>query len=266
MGSITDDELIDGMVSVIMPAYNCRKYISEAIQSVENQTYENWELIIVDDNSTDGTGEIVEKYKKKDIRIKYYRSEINEGPAASRNKAIDTAKGEYIAFLDSDDIWMSEKLEIQIDFMKSNHHAICCSAYKKMDEYGKSLHKVYIPYSKIDYWRCFLLSNPVGNSTVVYNRKILGNQVIPDIKKRNDFALWLQLLRQEKYIYGIKEPLVLYRVRQNSVSSSKVSLLKYHWRLYHFIENHNYLVSITGVLMWMLVKSTEIGLIVEKCD
>lgn len=266
MGRITTDEFVDGLVSIVMPAYNCRKYISEAIQSVVNQTYENWELIIVDDHSTDGTDEIVKRFKKQDTRIQYYQSESNEGPAASRNKAITMAKGEFIAFLDSDDVWMSQKLEIQIDFMKKNDYAICCSAYKKIDECGNSLHKAYVPYSKTDYWRCFFLSNPIGNSTVVYSRKILGHQVIPNIKKRNDFALWLQLLKQEKNIYGLKEILVQYRVRRNSVSSFKMSLLKYHWKLYHVIEKHNCLISFAGVLMWLLVKSTGIGLIIEKCD
>lgn len=240
-------------VSIITPTYNCGEYIGETIESVLNQTYQEWEMIIVDDCSTDNTKEIVKEYCKQDMRIKYYVFEENFGAAVARTKAMELATGKYVAFLDSDDLWMPDKLEKQIIFMKVNNYNITCTAYEQIDEKGLSLDKVIKTKHKTDY-NGVLLSCPIGNSTVIYNAEILGKFVVPNIRKRNDDALWLQMLRKEKYIYGMPNVLMKYRVRPNSISSNKVKLLKYHWQLYREIEHLSIARSVFHICYWIFLK------------
>lgn len=244
---------MEGLVSIITPAYNCEKYIGETIESVLKQSYENWELIIVDDCSTDNTKSVVEEYIKRDKRIKYYSLDVNSGAAVARTKAMELASGEYIAFLDSDDLWMPNKLEKQISFMKANNYNFTCTSYEQVDENGNSLNKVIKAKKKTDY-NGVLLSCPVGNSTVIYNAKNLGKFVVPNIRKRNDDALWLQILKKEKYIYGMPDIVAKYRVRHDSISSNKLSLIKYHWKLYREIENLSILRSLFHICFWGLLK------------
>lgn len=228
-------------VSIVMPTYNCGKYIKASIESVQSQNYTNWELLIVDDCSTDDTEKIVNKLKETDKRIHYYRFNKNQGPAAARNYAIKKAKGEYIAFLDSDDLWKPDKLKIQLRFMSENNASLCCTSYGLIDETGKVTKGVVIPFKKADYWLCLFYGNCIGNSTAMYHVKNGKKYYTPDIRKRNDFALWLKILKTEKYVYGLREPLVLYRVRNNSISANKRNLIKYQWELYRKIEKLNLL-------------------------
>ena len=207
---------MEDLISIITPTYNCGNFIAETIESVLKQSYQNWEMIIVDDCSTDDTEEIVTKYVLHDNRIKYYKLERNSGAAIARNKAMELACGDYIAFLDSDDLWMEDKLEKQLAFMKNNNYNITCTAYEQINEAGQSLNKVIKTKTKIDY-NSVLLSCPVGNSTVMYNVNKLGKFEIPNIRKRNDDALWLQMLKKEKYIYGMTDVLMKYRIRNNSI-------------------------------------------------
>ncbi|WP_418223271.1 glycosyltransferase family 2 protein [Clostridium isatidis] len=248
---------MQGLVSIITPTYNCGRFISETIDSVLKQTYTNWEMIIVDDCSTDNTKEVVEEYVKKDSRIKYYILEQNSGAAVSRTRAMELAKGKYIAFLDSDDLWTEDKLQKQIDFMESNGYAFTCTAYEQIDEKGKSLNKVIKTRKKTNYNRV-LLDCPVGNSTVMYNVEKLGKFTVPNIRKRNDDALWLQMLKKEKYIYGMEDVLMRYRIRENSISSNKLQLIKYHWKLYREIEHLSVLRSVFHICYWGLIKVLQI--------
>ena len=186
----------EDLVSIVTPTYNCGKFITETIESVIGQTYKNWEMIIVDDCSKDNTQEIVKKYLKNDKRIKYIKFEKNQGAAIARNTAIREAKGRYIAFLDSDDLWSKDKLEKQINFMKKNSYSFTCTAYEQIDENNNLLNKIIRPKIKADYNR-ILLDCPVGNSTVMYNVDELGKFEVPNIRKRNDDALWLQILKKE---------------------------------------------------------------------
>lgn len=257
---------IKNLVSIIMPTYNCEQFLADAIESVVKQTYLQWELILVDDCSTDKTRTIAAEYQQRYPNIYVYCMECNSGAARTRNKALSMVKGEYVAFLDGDDIWDVEKLEKQLAFMKRHKCAICATAYRRIDESGNSLHQARIPDRCIGYWKCYFKSNPIGNSTVVYHRAQIGEQQVPEIKKRNDFALWLQLLRQEKYILGMPDILTSYRVRNGSLSSKKLSLMKYHWELYHRIEKHGILISVLGIVSWAIVKGTGIGLQIRKCD
>lgn len=241
------------LISVIMPTYNCGKFIKESIESVQNQTYCNWELIIVDDCSTDDTKVIVQSYIKSDKRIKYYRFEVNQGAAKARNKAMELANGNYIAFLDSDDLWKKEKLEKQLKFMKKNCYNFSCTSYEQINEEGKLLGKQIKTKKKADYNR-ILLDCPVGNSTVMYNVDNLGKFEVPNIRKRNDDALWLQILKKEKYIYGMEEILMKYRIRENSISSNKFKLIKYHWQLYRKIEHLSIIRSAFHICYWCVIK------------
>ena len=239
------------LVSIITPTYNCAKFIGATIESVLNQTYQNFEMIIVDDASKDNTEEVVKSFKDK--RIKYIRLSKNSGPAVARNRAMEEAKGKYMAFLDSDDLWKREKLEKQINFIKKNKYKIICSDYEQIDEEGNKLNKISPCKQKVNY-NGILLSCPVGNSTVFYDVSKLGKFKVPNIRKRNDDALWLQILKKEEYMYGQKEVLMEYRIRQNSVSSNKLSLIKYHWQLYREIEHLSVIRSVFHIVVWGFIK------------
>lgn len=239
------------LISIIMPTYNCAKFIKETIQSVINQTYENWELVIVDDCSNDNTEEIVANFNDK--RIKYHRLEKNSGAAVARTTAMKMATGNYMAFLDSDDLWKKDKLEKQLDFMKKNNYNFTCTAYEQIDEEGHKLNKTIKTKKKANYNR-ILLDCPVGNSTVMYNVDNLGKFEVPNIRKRNDDALWLQILKKEKFIYGMPDVLMEYRIRNNSISSNKLSLIKYHWQLYREIEHLSVIRSAFHICWWGMIK------------
>ncbi len=241
------------LVSIIMPTYNCAKFIGRTIESAQAQTYENWEMIIVDDQSKDNTKEIVEEYIKKDSRIHYHLLEANSGAAVARSMAMKLAKGSYMAFLDSDDIWLPNKLEKQIAFMETNDYAFSCTAYEQIDEEDNLLGKTIKTIKKTNYNR-LLLDCPVGNSTVMYDVEKMGKFKVPNIRKRNDDALWLQMLKKEEYIWGMPEVLMKYRIRQNSISSHKMQLIKYHWILYRDIEHLNVFRSAFHVCYWCFLK------------
>lgn len=233
----------DGLVSIVMPAYNSEKYIGETIESVLAQTYQNWELLIVDDCSTDNTPNIVRSYLGKDSRVKYYRLSQNLGAAAARNKAMYEATGEYMAFLDSDDLWYKEKLQKQTDFMKQEKINFSYTSYERIEECSNKLPQRVICPKQTSYEK-LLLGNTIGNSTAMYSVKSLGKFNIPLIRKRNDYALWLRILKKEKYAVGISDVLMKYRVRSDSLSSNKIELLKYNWQLYRNIEELNMLKSL----------------------
>lgn len=244
---------MESLVSIITPTYNCGSFIGDTIKSVQGQTYKNWEMIIVDDCSTDDTSKIVKHYSQKDNRIQYVCLEKNSGAAVARTKAMELAKGNYMAFLDSDDLWTSDKLESQLKIMKENNWNFTCTDYEQIDEEGNLLNKTIKSIKKTDYSR-LLLDCPVGNSTVMYNVDAMGKFRVPNIRKRNDDALWLQMLKKEKYIYGINKVMMQYRIRNNSISSSKLSLVKYHWILYREIEKLGIFKSVLHILFWVFIK------------
>lgn len=241
----------DGLVSVITPTYNCAAFIGETIEAVLAQTYKNWEMIIIDDQSKDNTEEVVKQYS--DSRIKYKKLETNSGAAVARTEAMHLAEGQFMAFCDSDDLWMPEKLESQLDFMIRNGHAFSCTAYEQIDEAGKVLNKIIQPKEKCNYKR-MLLDCPVGNSTVMYDVSKMGKFEVPNIRKRNDDALWLQMLKKEDYIWGMPDVLMKYRIRRNSISSNKLKVIKYHWILYRDIEHLSAVRSFFHIGYWCVIK------------
>lgn len=237
-----------GLVSVIMPAYNCERFIKRAVESVLDQTYSDWELIIVDDCSSDLTGDIIQKISAVDERIVYLRNSDNIGAAGSRNRAVMEAKGQYLAFLDSDDIWVKEKLETQIRFMEKYGHAFSCTSYNKIDEQGKDIGKT-VKAVTIDYEE--MLKRCPGNSTVIYDANKLGKYTIPIIKKRNDYVMWLEVIKEAGMLYGIDKVLSSHRIVANSISSNKISLIKYHWIVYKDIEKVGTVKSAYLVGFWI---------------
>lgn len=221
-------------VSIITPLFNAERFICETIDSVLAQTYENWELIIVDDLSTDGGYQIVKSYTEKDDRIKLLQNEINSGAAITRNNAIKYATGKYIAFLDSDDLWLPNKLEIQISFMKEKDIAFSFASYYKIDENGEIKGK-HLVKKNVGY-RDILKTCSIGCLTAVYDAEKLGKVYMYNIRKRQDFALWLQILKTVDQAYAIPHILAKYRLRDSSISSSKKSVLKYQWSVYREVE------------------------------
>lgn len=220
------------LVSIITPMYNSENFILKTIESVVNQTYSNWELLLVDDGSTDNTIQIVEDFKQKYTNIKLLQNSTNLGAAKSRNKGIFEAKGDYIAFLDADDLWKPIKLDLQIQFMETHKCDVSFSSYEQIDESGKPLHKLVKALPKLTYNK-YLKTNYIGNLTGMYNAKTLGKITSPDLRKRQDWLLWLAAIKKSgKPALGIQESLAYYRVRQNSISSNKIELLKYNYLVY----------------------------------
>lgn len=228
-------------VSIIMPSYNSSLYISKTIDSVIFQNFKNWELIIIDDCSTDNSVEIIKEYVNTDIRIKLLKLEKNAGAAVARNRGIEEASGRFIAFLDSDDLWHPEKLNKQVNFMLENDYAFTYTAYHKVNEYGEYLSKVNIPL-KTKYNE-LLKTCVIGCLTAMYDSHKLGKVYFPLIRKRQDFALWLKILKLTPYAYGLNEDLANYTVRSDSISANKLKAAQYNWYLYRNIEKLNILKS-----------------------
>lgn len=223
------------LVSVITPSYNAEKFISATIESVRTQTYTNWEMIIVDDCSKDTTREILKEYAELDPRIKPIFLEENSGAAVARNTALKAAQGEYVAFLDSDDLWVPGKLEKQLAFMQKNDYAFSFTAYNLIDESGKPLDKVISVPKQIDY-KGLLKNTIIGCLTVMIDTRKVEPLQMPLIRTRQDYALWLKVLRQGHVAYGMQEPLANYRIVEGSISSNKLKTAKRNWYVYREIE------------------------------
>lgn len=243
----------DDLISIVMPVYNAEKFLKETIESVRKQTYGNWELILIDDNSSDKSLDIIKQYSQVDKRIFYISLSKNSGAAYARNLAIKKASGEYIAFLDSDDLWLPEKLERQYDFMEKNEIAFSGTAYEQITENGMRTGKIIRPPEQTNYQKA-LWNNPIGTLSAMYSVKRLGKVYGPCIRKRNDYALWLKILKKTDYVYGISEVLAFYRIRKNSLSRNKISLVKYQWQLYRNIEQLSIADSFLHVCYTILSK------------
>lgn len=245
------------LVSVIMPSYNCDQYLAASAKSVLCQSYENLEIIISDDCSSDGTRDVMSELASLDSRVVPLYSPRNRGAALARNDAIRAANGEYLAFLDSDDLWVPNKLEKQISLMEKRHWPISFTSYAKIDEEGRLRAGCERAISECDYRRALHLGNPMGNSTVVFNCETLGKHYAPNIRKRNDFALWLSILKNDVTAHGIDEILTFYRVRNNSLSANKSKLIKHQWYLYRAVEELSPLHSSLLLAEWAARKTAK---------
>ena len=219
------------LVSVIMPSYNAEKYIAESIESVLHQTYANWQLVITDDCSTDRTPEIVEKYRKQDPRIDFAIAKQHSGIAATRNLCLSRAKGRFVAFLDNDDLWLPNKLKMQVRFMLDNGCAFSYSDYELLNEDGSPKGKTIKTAGVINYNR-YLRNTIIGSGTIMLDRNQTGSLVMPDNATSDDMALWCKILKDGHNAHPIKEVLMKYRVRNNSASANKWKAAKDVWRVY----------------------------------
>ena len=222
------------MVSIITPSHNAEKFITKAIDSVRAQSYEEWEMIIVDDLSEDNSAAIVKAYAQKDSRIKLIQSTERKGAAGSRNRAIEAAQGRYIAFLDADDLWRPEKLEKQISFMQTNDLSFTYSSYDVIDQKDEVL-TTFVTVPEISY-ESMLKTCSVGCLTAVYDREKLGKMYLPILPTKEEYVLWLRIMKKIGTTKGIVEPLAYYRVGQTSVSSDKANAALWQWRVYRNIE------------------------------
>lgn len=231
----------NGLVSIIMPSWNTGKFIAESVKSVIDQTYVNWELIIVDDCSSDDTESVMASFK--DDRIKFLKNKKNLGAALTRNKAIREAKGEWIAFLDSDDLWTPQKLDHQIKFMKKHNAVFSYHEYEKIDEESKPLN-IYVSGPRIVTKRKMYNYGYPGCLTFMYSAKAMGLIQIEDIKKNNDYAILLKLCKKAD-CYLLKENLAKYRIRKKSISHDKLyKKLKSHYDLFHLCDEQNPVMSL----------------------
>ena len=237
------------LVSIIMPNYNSEKYISQTINSVLNQTYQNWELIIVDDKSTDNSPNIIKEFIKNDNRIKLTILETNSGrPALPRNIGIKKAQGDFIAFLDSDDLWYKDKLKLQLDFMIKNNYYFTYSAYDVIDENNKLISS-FTPPMKLSY-NDLLKTNSIGCLSAIYDVNYFGKVYMEDVG-HEDYTLWLKLLKKVDFAYGMDKKLAQYRKITSSISSNKFKVLFWQWKIYRDIEKLSLLKSAYNFIFYV---------------
>jgi len=231
------------LVSIVVPVYNAARFLEDTIATVQNQTYTNWELIFIDDCSSDNSVEIIQKYLKDDKRIKLFKNSVNSHAALARNKGIDESKGGYIAFLDADDLWDPTKLEKQVKFMQQMDCAFSFTGYEFADEEGKpNGKKVSVPET-ITYKQA-LRNTIVWTTTVMFDMsKLTKNQTqMPNVKSE-DTACWWKVLKTIDYAYGMPEVLSYYRRSSGTLSANKVEAVRRVWKLYRNVENLNLLES-----------------------
>lgn len=240
------------MVSVIMPAYNAENTIADSITSVQSQIFTDFELIIVNDCSLDKTRAIAESLALTDSRISILDMDVNSGAGSSRSYGIKESKGRYIAFLDADDLWRPEKLEKQITMMRNEDLPFVCSSYSVIDEDGRHLY-VNSPPSKITY-NDLLNENMIGCLTVIFDTQFFGRIGMPPLRKRQDYALWLSLLKKVECCVTHPEVLASYRITSGSLSSNKFGLLIYNYRMFRSCEDFGRLASIYYVLRNIISK------------
>jgi teichuronic acid biosynthesis glycosyltransferase TuaG len=219
------------LVSVITPLYNAEFFISETIESVKNQELQDWELLIIDDCSTDKGPDIVESYAREDRRIKLISLPENGGAGICRNAGIEASRGRYLAFLDSDDVWLPGKLMRQLEFMKRFAAPFSFTHYRQIGEDGTRTDRIIECPVRLTYKKQ-LKTNFVGCSTAVYDSRFYGKRYFPEIRKRQDYGLWLDLLKDGTVGLGVQEALTEYRVRKSGLSGRKLELIRHNWLLY----------------------------------
>lgn len=235
--------VMNNLVSIITPSYNSSKFIEETIQSVLAQTYTEWELLITDDCSTDKTVEIVERYVAQDSRIKLFVLEQNSGAATARNNSLAKAKGKYIAFLDSDDLWYPQKLAKQLSYMEEHNCAFTFSNYALINENGLDINKIIRVPKKVTYHR-YLRNTIIGCLTVMIDKEKVGDFYMPNIPTSQDMATWLSIMKKGVVAYGIPKVLAQYRLVEHSNSAKKIKASRDVWRVYRDIEHLPYVYAL----------------------
>jgi len=244
---------MNDLVSILTPTYNTEKFIRATIESVQNQTYQNWEMILVDDASTDKTVSIIEEFAQNDSRIKLFRLSKNSGNGFARNEALEKASGKYIAYLDADDVWFPQKLEKQLQFLKSNNLPFTFSFYDCIDEEGNNLNRRVESPQPLTYKQLFFC-NYIGNLTAIYDAEYFGKIKLESSEKRQDWRIWLTILKQLKTVKAVPEPLAFYRIRKDSISSSKFKLIKHNFGVYREFLKFNFVVSVLLMIRFLFTQ------------
>lgn len=240
---------MEGLITIITPNYNSSKYLLDTFKSVQSQSYQDWEWIIVDDNSSDDSKKIIHSFN--DPRIRLLENSENKGAAYSRNLALAKARGRFITFLDSDDLWEESFLEISINYLIKSGETLVYSSYKRVDENLKPLLDDFIAIDYIDYKR-ILFNCPIPMLTAMYDTKMIGKIYFPEVELREDHAMWINLLKKIKYARAIQQPLGIYRMRGNSVSRNKFMIGIKQFELYRKFMNMNFLKSSYYTLCWAI--------------
>lgn len=233
------------LVSIITPVYNCEHYIEDTINSILAQTYSNWELILIDDCSTDASVAIIKEKYLQDARIRLISNKANSGAAVSRNNGIQASKGRFICFLDSDDLWKPSKLENQLAFQLSHNYAFTYTTYLRQKEgriVGEIKAKPAVNHTDL------LKTCSIGCSSVMLDMQQFDRIQFPNIRKRQDYALWLNLLKKVDYAYGLDKPLTVYLVRNDSISSNKFKAATFQWHVYKKVEKLSWIKSVYYLL------------------
>jgi len=244
--------MVEDLVSIITPVYNTERFITDTINSVLNQTYQNWEMLLVDDCSSDNSAEIVKKFVEQDARIKYIKLDKNAGVANARNVGMKKATGEYIAFLDSDDMWDANKLTKQIKFMKDNKYHFTYTAYEIVDPEGKPLNKAVGVPTEVSY-KDLLKQNIIGCLTVVVKSHVIKDLEMPKLK-HEDFAFWLSIIKKGTVARGLNENLAKYRKLDDSLSANKFKTIGWMWNIYRKHEKLNLIESLNYQLNFIIRK------------
>ena len=238
-------------VSIVMPVYNAEKYISEAIESILGQTYDNWELLVVDDCSTDRSSQILQKYAELDKRIKPSFLRQNSGAAAARNEGIKRASGKYLTFLDSDDIWLKDKLKKQVGIMEKEGYVFSFTSYGLMDEQGNQINRKVIAPRTLTYSQA-LTTTVIWTSTVMLDVSQTGLIEMPLLRAGQDTATWLQILKNIPCAYGIDQILSMYRQVPTSISHNLKRRLKRQWDIYRLVEQFSFIKSMKLYILYIL--------------
>jgi len=238
------------MVSVIIPVYNSQEYIEECIESVLNQTFTDWELILIDDCSDDLSRQFIEEYAKLDSRIKFYYFDDNVGAAIVRNKGIEMAQNRFIAFLDSDDFWHKDKLQLQIDFMLLNNVGFSFTQFFELDKNNKP-NKIITPPEIISSFS-LLFNNYIKTLTVIYDTKKIGKVYMPNYRKRQDWGMWFNILKKSEKAHCLSIPLAFYRTSNNSLSKNKLQLLRENFNFYRNYFNKTVISSFFMMILFLV--------------
>lgn len=250
----------EALVSIVMPAYNCEKYVVEAINSILAQTYRNWELLVLDDGSKDNTLRIIEEFSQKDSRIKALPNGKNMGVSATRNRGIELASGEWIAFLDSDDMWKPEKLEKQFEIVEKEAAEFLFTGASYINEVGEPYKGIFEVPEKITYKK-LRNQNVISCSSVLVKKKYFENIKMEKDEMHEDYAVWLRILKLGVTAFGVNEPLLIYRISRNSKSGNKMKTVKMTYKVFRFLELNVFLSILFTVshILNSVIKYIKIG-------
>lgn len=238
-------------ISVVMPAYNAESFIEDAVNSVLAQTFEDYELIIIDDCSRDKTYELIEGFARNNSKIRVYRNEKNSGVSFTRNFGISVAKGEWIAFLDSDDMWRPEKLEKQLSLFKEHPNAVITYTGSSFIDFEGTAFSYNLPAVPVMTYKHLLKSNLLSCSSVMVKKDVIERIKMGHDKMHEDYSAWLQILREYKYAYGINEPLLIYRISKNSKSANRIKSARMIYNSYRYV-GYNLIIAALFMLRYSI--------------